>query len=560
MPEVCLSLKDNLTELQEIVEVINNLTAVNAHLKDWLTSLFRRLFSIAENVPSVFTLDVEEKIIYDHLKKVQGNIDTYYTLNKTIDDIEIALSRLLDLLDTSSGITGHDWTLESLVDLIEDCSNAAIELRVGLESRKSVVDAVLEYDEISVDQIETLESLIGKNIQTCFELQEVRFSSPVRHTPSFTLKELIRVLSSYNESSDLKIPTFSSLENSLCRRFLKLKDSILPIEKSLMEILPLRIDHFSSRTVTNIDKICTLMTARRVKLLPQFQLMVAEVDQLKVELIDKKWRIVFQNLIHELTFIFEELESLQKKMTEKKHEQDIQEKFRYQLKKKVRTITKTFSAIEKAVKLSLLDPDTMSKTEELSQKWNEMRPTSEQILAGVDHENKEYSESVVTKLKSLNVSSAIQPTEIPRNKFGSMLMKKMNIKPIMIAGSPASAEKVNPFYQTYRDSEKEGASEHLIMQSVPSLPYRSAGDSFMNDNNSNKQNYNSLKTLEAEKLTFYSQKRSKIPTFKVTTVLPATFLLTPPSKLSQKWDSYQGQGRSLRPPTPVSALLTSSVV
>lgn len=565
MSDSSFILEENLPELQETVEIINNLTSLNRSLDDRLAWLLNKLCYIKNEIPRLFTLDIEESQVLDHLKRLQPNVDGYYTLVKTIDDIEIALSHLLDLLENDELTSLYDWKVEMFVDLIDDCSNIATQLREWLQSRKEVIDAVLEYNEISVDHIDTLGHMIEKNIQTCFELQEVRFSSPVRHAPSFTLKQLVKVLSSYTESSEMKVPIFSNLEETICQRFLKLKHSVLPIEKSLVEILPQRIEHFSRRKVNNIEYLGFLMEESRRKLSSKHNIMVEEVTQLKIELIDKKWIILFQNLNHELTFIFEELELLQRKILEKEYEPAIQEKFKHQLRRKIRTVNKTFNAMEKAAELSLLDPVTGLETNELSRKWRKLKPVSEKILNDVTNsENGNAADAIVTQLESLKVSSEMPPVEIkaveiPRNKFGAMLMKKMNIRPVIIAGSPASAEKINPFYETSPDREKSNSPKELVLSSVPPLPYVGNDDSFENETKKPRQQQKSLQNLENEKIQFYSRIKSRIPTCRIPTVLPVNFLQTPPSKFTQERTPRRVRGHSLRPPTPVSVLLTSGV-
>lgn len=554
----------DLLELQNTIELINNVTSLQLDLHDKLIWLAKELNRMLMELPSVFTLDVEKSQISERIEILQHNKGAYYALLTIIDGLQSALSHLLDILEKNLPESKEIHIINSLFDLIENCTHLGNEMETLLKSKKPVFDASLEFNEISVDHIDTLEKVIDVNIGACFEIQEDRFSSPVRHTPSFTLKQLVRLLTANTESSEVKVPTFSALEEDLCRKYLSLKQSVPPIERSLTEILPQRIDYFNRRDVDNIDYLSSILQKKYQIVFSKFKFMTNELRELKTELVDKRWSILFGNLNHELSFILDEVEVLQTKLGENAYSPDIEKNFRNQLQKKSKTITKTFNVIYRALEFSLLDADVALKTNELGRRWLDIRPLSDKILSDVTNPQNDL-ETLSVQLKYLEMgdeASVSQTVERSRNKFGAQLLKKMNLKPIIVTGSPNSAEKLNPFYEKSSRENVDNKSAGLVLTSVPPLPYLKHDESkaFSIDNldTSLKHKSQSAQKLEQQKMKFYATKRSRIPTFQYTTI-PSIALQTPPSKVSQQWKPYSPMGHSLQPPTPMSVLLSAGV-
>lgn len=557
----------DLLELQEAIELIKNATSLRLDLHDKLNWLSKKLNTMMMELPSIFTLDVEKSQIFERIQILKHNKGAYYALLTIIDGLQPALSHLLDICEKNLPESKEVDIINSLFDLIENCTHIGNELETWLKSKKPVFDASLEFNEISVDHIDTLEKVIDTNIGACFEIQEDRFSSPVRHTPSFTLKQLVRLLATNTESSEVKVPTFSALEEELCRKYLNLKQSVPPIERSLTEILPQRIDHFNRRDVINIDYLSSTLQEKYQTIFSKFKFMISELRELKTELVDKRWSILFRNLNNELSFILDEVEVLQNKLGKDEYSPDIEKNFRSQLQKKSKTITKTFNVIYRASEFSLLDADVALKTNELGRRWLDIRPLSDKILSDVANASNDF-ETLSVQVKNLEIgveASASQTAGPSRNKFGAQLLKKMNLKPIIVTGSPNSAEKLNPFYEKSSRDNVDKKSTGLVLTSVPPLPYREQdeGNDFSIDNLDNlksslQQKSLSTQTLEMQKMKFYATKRSLIPTFQYTT-LPSVALQTPPSKVSQQWKPYSPMGHSLQPPTPMSVLLSAGV-
>lgn len=557
----------SLLEIERISLALENTTSLTSTGRDQIDDLSKQLKNIEQTLPLIFTLDVPKDRINQQLLLLRDSKSIFPTITRTGKKIESALCHQLDILEQGISTLDGDQDFDKLFDQIENCTQMAVKMESWIRSRKGILDASLEFSEILVDHIEALESVIEKNIELCFEIQEERFSSPVRHTPSFTLKQLVGLLSSNSENSEVKVPIFSNMEEALCRKFLTLKRSIPPIEKSLKEILPERIAEFSNRNVSNMEFMSSLLQDRAKNLSTKYRFMVSEIRELKSELIDKRWTTLFRNLNHELSSILEEVQMLQHKIANNdySYSREIDQKFTKQLQKKTKTITKTFNVIYRALEFSLLEAEVASETNTLAQKWLDIRPVSDKLLSDSRCDEADI-QSLTQQLRDLKVKSSTPSAEGPgpqRNNFGALLMKKMNIKPVIIKGTPQSAVKVNPFYEKSPTKERNMPTEGLILKTAPLLPYSSqhssAEDIFEAFETSSSPTSRSMESLESEKFQHYASRGSRIPTLPNTTLSLAT-IGTPRSKLTQHWTPYPTEGQFLHQPTPRAVLLSSGMM
>lgn len=559
------SINGHVAAIQNILKSIEESSDWKDSFPDLVSDLWNQLRELKGYLASVFTLDVPLGQVSDQLLQLQHNKNDFASIVVTISRIEGSLSHLLDILESERSRCQESQDFDFILNLIENCTQLASERDVWLGSAKSILDASLEYNEILKDHIETLGNVIETNIELCFELQEERFSSPVRHTPSFTLKQLIRLLSTNSEGTGVKLPTFSAVEEALCKKFLALKHSIPPIERSLTEILPERIQDFGRRNVPNIDHATLLLEDQKKGLLSKYRFMVGEVRELQIELIDKRWSVLFRNLNHELASILNEIEVLQSKITQHGHSSAINVKLREQLEKKTKAVMKTFNVTYKALEFSLLEPQVASETNALAQKWLDIRPQSDKILTNVAREQDDI-QSLSARLQDLSIRNDIPPAESKasqRSNFGAFLLKKMNIRPVIVKGTPPSAVKANPVYQHSPLKEKSGHMEGLILRTAPLLPYSrqqsSSEDLFDTFESSSGLTSNSLESLEFEKISYYSRQKSRIPILPATT-LPITAVRSPSIKSSRQWTPCPLGARSLKQPTPKALLLSAGMM
>lgn len=559
-----VSIDGYIANLQSTLTLLKDTPVWHDSLPDVFSILCEQLKSIPGLLASVFTLDVPVEQISDQLIWLQSNKEDYLSLASSVDQIDSILSHFLDEIDAQrSNVEQRSYDL--VLTSIEKCTQFVGEKEIWLRASKSILDASLEYNEILKDHIETLENVIETNTELCFEIQEDKFSSPVRHPPSFTLKQLIKLLSTNAEGSEVKLPTFSVIEETLYKKFLALKHSIPPIEKSLTEILPERINDFGKRDIPNIAHITSLLEEKKRKLLSKYRFMVDEVRELKIELIDNRWSVLFRNLNHELSSLLDDIEALQSKISNFDGSLTIKTKLREQLEKKSKTVTKTFNVTYKALEFSLLEPEVASQTNALAKKWLDIRPNSDQILAKAKSEEDDI-QSLSQRLQELTMRSNTRPADVAlthRSNFGAFLHKKMNIRPVIVKGTPMSAEKVNPIYQRSPLKAKSNSVEGLILKTAPLLSYSvqqsSSENLFDTPEGSSGLTSRSLESLEYEKMSFYSKQQSRIPVLSAT-ALPIAMARSPSINSTQQWTPYRLRGRSLRQPTPRAVLLSAGLM
>lgn len=566
------SLSFDTVKFHETITRLRNIKHFDQTLYDEVEFLYQSLNDLLKLAPTFF----EDKFEEDQstlLHYIQWLLDDRIALNLLLTDsnnIEDTLAHLLDVMEEQIASSYNNFTdCNAVFVLIQNCTKLEHKLKQWLQMVKPIFDTGLEFHEISIDHIDTLDNLIEKSIQQCFSIQDDRFSSPVRHTPSFTLTQLVRLLETNNESSEPKVPSFSPVEGALYERYLKLKRSLDPIEMSLTEVLPRRIDYFKNRNVENIDFLHSILLQKYKRIMDKYRFMINEVRTLKLELIDRRWNILFISLNQELSFLLEEVDSLQKKLFENEFSKDTKDQLNKQLKTKSYTVTKTFNIIYKALEFSLLDAGVATKTNNMARKWLDIKPLNDQLLNKSLNFNEHDVERLTNHLEKLSMEekparNLIDEIKTPKKKVGAVLLKKMNIKPVIITGTPpASVEKINPFFDNkLREDSKNPNTAKSLLSEIPSLSYVANGKRGTNieidekktiqvDNTIDK----AIEVLELKKIHYFSRQTSKIPTFKSKMPLLANSEIIPVLP-PQAWTPYSKSGRQLKTPTPVSDLLS----
>ncbi|CAI4052632.1 Kar9p SKDI_16G0110 [Saccharomyces kudriavzevii IFO 1802] len=611
---------DRLERIHDMLYSIKNCSSLDETTTDISEGLLVQFYDDLVNSALVIPDLVDERRLgKDDILPFMGWLllkkNTLYQFISDVHCIEVGLVHLLDLLEDEFSNDGQDGDkynrFSPMFDAIEESIQIKSQLEPWLTNLKKLLDTSLEFNEISKDHMNTLHKIINMNISHCLEIQEERFASPIRHTPSFTLEQLVKLLGTHTETTEPKVPNFSAAEDILSRKFLKLKRNIPPIEKSLTDILPQRIIQFGHRSITNITFLQTILQKKYELIMKDYRFMNSEFRELKTELIDKRWNILFINLNHELLYILDEVERLQSKLLATKYTKDITIRFERQLEKKSKTVSKTFNIIYRALEFSLLDAGVASKTNELAQRWLNIKPATDKILVkssslnriattkkkiskptplGYERPNSDiesithsFQERVIINDADHSMSPEVSNTTVaPKGrKLGKALLQKMNIKP---ATSPDLSNAINPFFDI--ESPNKGK---LVLTSVPPLPYDEPDDTKMcafRDDDSSFSGHlatsryetvgvvkdtlhiaksKSMLDIEEDKWKHYQSLPSRIPTYKPTKDIKesapvAKVLQTPPTKItyisSHVWVPSTRRRTHLRPPTPLSQLLS----
>ncbi|KAG0664294.1 hypothetical protein C6P44_001021 [Monosporozyma unispora] len=428
-------------ELQPCFNRLRNLLdTLNGHTK-YVPLLDKQLQSLNVDLNKIYDLLDKLFLICQHratggdlsIKFNNSILQQNVVVTYLIDDFEkydTTFSHLLDIMELNE----YEPHFDLVIDLVESCNFAKNKLQPLLTNLKVCIDIILEYHEILNDNMKALDTIINENIDDLFRIQGVKYESPIRHMPSFTLKQLLNMLhqdtarsnnNSNNSSTEklinsnvsktnnlqLKLPKFSPMEEKLINKFMEIQNNLRPIETSLLDILPQRLQQFEKRHQTSNHKIDTHLLIDQLKddyrrILKNFKFLNSEINCLRVDLVDKRWNIIFTNLNHELEFLLNEInknyETLLKingdvddnKTNEIKQINgilpafNIELKLKFQIEKNTKIVSRTFDVIYAASEFSLLDQRVASRTNELAEYWVNLRPKSDTLLISVGNKLK----------------------------------------------------------------------------------------------------------------------------------------------------------------------------
>ncbi|EDO14393.1 hypothetical protein Kpol_191p2 [Vanderwaltozyma polyspora DSM 70294] len=558
-----------------IIESLSNVRCIDSNIAQSTEKLCNALSELELLLSSLPSLEStkDEMQLYDY---VNWLLNDRICMNEFMNDstrLDEILSNILGFINTDEETEESELLdYRQTINHLEKCNKSYHTLKPWIQSTKLIFDASLEFYEISTETIDTLSSLIEINIQKCLSIQDDRFSSPIRHAPSFTLSQLITLLESNSDSTEPKVPTLTPTEEIIFDRYMELKRSLNPIDMSLTEILPQRIEVFESRDIENIGILHSILQQKYKDVMNKYRFMMNEVRSLKEDLIDKRWNVLFISLNQELSFLLEEVEELQQKISETNFSNDTREKLMLQLENKSIVVNKTFNVIYKALEFSLLNAGVAVKTNRLARKWLEIKPLNDEILNKPIQLSEEDVEKLTNKLEKLKMEDKAEQTSNtndiitpPKKKVGAILLKKMNIKPVIITGTPPpSAEKPNPFFDNTNYIPTEGSkdSDKIILGGIPSLSYSSMKENSLQFEDTNDEEIDRiitkerLRDLEIKKIEYFSTQASKIPIYKSKKYIPMVSSPKTPSNnnMNSTWTPYLKYGNSLKTPTPISTL------
>lgn len=428
--------------LKNLLNTLNGYTKYEHVFEQQLRSLESDLKLLNEILTQLF-VNCQQKVTTGDLSVpfnnsiIQQN-SVIINLINNFDKYDATFSHLLDIMELNE----YENHFDIVIDLIESCNFTKNKLQPLLTNLKVYIDIILEYHEILNDNMKTLDTIINENIDEVFSLQDIKNASPIRHVPSFTLKQLVNILSKNcsttttlnttdkgNITSQLKLPKFSSLEEKLINKFVRIQNNLRPIETSLLEILPQRLHQFEKRHHHSNKDINIQVLIKQLKwsykeIFQNFKFLNSEVNSLKKDLIDKRWNIIFANLNHELEFLINELErnyrillkindniSSENSNTPKNPPNEvnltenndilsttpllsssssynISGQLKLQMERTTTTISRTFDVIYAASEFALLDENIANRTNELAQNWIHLRTKSDKLSILIGNELK----------------------------------------------------------------------------------------------------------------------------------------------------------------------------
>ncbi|CDO93432.1 unnamed protein product [Kluyveromyces dobzhanskii CBS 2104] len=491
-PDLLLSslLQTNSQEYQKVLSFFNDYQFDLNSTSEQLLNLAELLSQSHTLLSDLFGEDVSVSQLLPYFDWLQEGRFEFYQLHNGIQTIEKILLHLMEIIEEEFGNNEDEKYRENLTaifDLMEEISDTLVSMKPVITSLKNLFDTAIEFNEIFKDHMNSLDEEIECNLTKCIELQEDNFESPIRHNkPAFTLDQLIKTLSSTNSpTKGLQVPAFSPLEQSIYDKLTQLEEASSPIDLSLKQVLPQRLDNFELRDVVNLEYLVRLLRKKYQYILEKYELLQTELHDLKQAIVDEKWALIFSTLNDELRIMLRDIEKLLVKVSNPDLSEQLKAKFNNQLEGKSHIIDKTFAIIYNALENSILNESIVTVTNEHAEKWLQLRTKYEDTLPENDNDDDGTNgpiDRLSTDISELRLNDA--PSEKPgsnRSSIGALLFKKMNIKPVLVreedepsSGFNASKGNVhrnsNPFFDP-RDIANAKTKKALNFNKFPMLSF-----------------------------------------------------------------------------------------
>ncbi|KAG0661263.1 hypothetical protein C6P45_001399 [Maudiozyma exigua] len=368
-----------------------------------ITQFYDELYGLNKLLAMYLKLDNENFL--NEMANVASLRDIFSDILVQFESIEPILCDIVDLIDkddTMIATKAVEMDTTTIAQLLKECNEVTKNNKLVMKSIREIIGTYLDFEEILENHIGTIDDIVNESLNQLFEIHEERNGSPIRHYPLFTLDKIVglltrdtpdeRMLSKSGRrihsnqpqiEEEPKFPTFSVTDVKISKKFIQLQKTLNPIEKSLIEILPHRIEAFQSRPFTYTDDLAVLLNEKYDVVMINYRYLTREVRALKLELVDNRWNFIFGILNTELS---DRIQSVQKNYNDLKSHtflEKIQERQKKKLEKDTHIISKTFNTIYKALEFSLLSTDIASGINDLAEKWIHLREITDEYLDSV---------------------------------------------------------------------------------------------------------------------------------------------------------------------------------
>lgn len=442
--------------------------------------------------------------ILAHLGSLDGSMDVhwltdgkdkFYDIYRNIDSIDSVVLQALNLLE--SNLLEHEMATTEVFDKLDYLSQRSLDIKGGyLLPLKSKIDVSIEYNDIYNLMMNSINNELEHCLKKCFKILEKRFSSPVRHAPTFNLEMLTKKL--LQQRNQLRLPLLNEIDNELYEEYIELKTMVDPLKASL-NFIPIRIDDFIAKYGETNFADTKKISDKYESLIKEMQFLQNEVNDLKYELVDKRWSEIFSYLNTEMSFLITNVEKEILKIQTLDNDSNIKSQVLKRLKYTTDIVENTFILINQAIDEGLIDIRTMEKSNELAAQWLELKSKVPQAYIdeierdnGMDDDHntmtqnfkklslEENFRNVSNEDKPQRVTSGQDRTKKEKRKsvYGQFLFNKMNIQTVMIEGDPTSAKKpeelhpkilTNSVKLNQIDDASLGPKEILDYKRIPEL-------------------------------------------------------------------------------------------
>lgn len=481
-----------------------------------INNVLNYLTQVKQSFVEIETLGTEFSHDLDWLSEGKAK---FYEIYRNIDSIDTIVTQSLNLLEENLEKDETTIIQSDIFDKLDELSEKSLNLKKqDLILFKSLIDISVEFNDISIITMDLINNELENCLKICFRIHEKRFSSPVRHAPTFNLDILTKKLLQ-ESSKNLKLPLLNELDRELYQEYIELKSVVEPLKVSMVYI-PTRIEEFKMKN-KNLNFIkFNALSSKFNTLLNQFNFLENELNELKYELIDKRWDEIFSYLNTEISFL---ISSIEKDIPKLKNT-DINITFKEKILKKLRYIMEivenTFTIINQAIEDKLINFAVVEKSNKLAEQWLNLKDLiPDEFLIQLENEisNENSLQQDMQKLsiedkspkkfsfqdKNLKLDSNASNSEKlnkRKSRAGEFLIGKLNLKPVLIENNPQSTKKISDLLtnnkpKILKDSIKHNIQDDaspskrpnsLNLQNIPDLkPMKDYSPSLMSSTKSN---------------------------------------------------------------------------
>ncbi|AET38525.1 Kar9p Ecym_3006 [Eremothecium cymbalariae DBVPG len=494
--------------LEDIMLRLGNTDLTAQQIKTELSRLINLLKDLSVSLKATFCNAILVSHMPQYFDWIQDGRTLFYPLYRCFSNVEPMMLKLLDILERIQD-EKVDKDLVKIFDCIDEVSNLVENLAPAFQSIKNLFDTALEFNEIFKDHMNSLTEEIESNLRKCLDLQKECFASPVRHPPCFTLDQLIPLISLSSNNQRIQMPTFSELERQIYEDYCRLYDTIEPIETSLKEILKGRIEVFKNRDIINLDYLMRLLNHKYNNILEKYDYFYAQLMNLKANIIDKRWDVLFKNLNAELLSIITDVTDLLDDLSNTSISVDTRDIILQQVAQKSETISKTFDVIYQAIDASILNSTVAEVTNDLADKWLALKDKVDPILPKksdsdpIEVLTKRMSDMSISEDNSDGTHKTLHFDRSKRRSVGALLLKKMNIKPILTSSDDDEKSVFNTVHKRKSSQAQELQSKTQNLESKNPAP---------KDNESTMTSTNRKDSIELESAKIIPSIHSSVPT------------------------------------------------
>lgn len=496
-------------KLSEILSVPSefNLFGVVATLEPFdpnkLEAVVSDLLSYCQRVEQIFVYLAhrESNGARSTLEWLAEGKNRFYDVHANIDSIDSIVLQALNVLESNmeEDSTVVDGEVFNDLDKLSALS-LKIKQQYLIPYRKKI-DLAGEYNEIFNTTMNSINRELENCLKKCFMIHERRYSSPVRHAPTFNLEMLTKKL--LQQRSNLRLPLLNEIDNELYQEYLELKMIVDPLRASL-NFIPGKLEEFQSKHNDLFESYdVERLTTKYNSLIQELDYLQKEVDDLKYELVDSRWNEIFSYLNTEVSFLVTGVEKELNKIARINGQPE--STFKTQVLKRLKYTTdiveNTFTLINQAIDEKLIDLSVVEKSNELADRWLKVKDKiPEEYLERIENADDETEDDISKNFKKLSLDRKREPKhedsetkttpekEKRRSRAGQFLMGKMNLFPVMIEKDPTSVSKIvqpKPVLgETFRHNQLQDGTpskikkESIKIEKIPNLePYSSISHS-----------------------------------------------------------------------------------